>query len=146
MRRKIEPDPFSPASAPNKRTAEVAERLEALGCDSIQGMARIAMDTSAAAELRGRMYSELAQYVAPKRKAVGHSAADGGTFTTSWLDNDVRSMSTPKLVDLMLQRIAAGEYPADDVPHLMEILRAQIIETSNLAGADGRGSPQLDNA
>jgi hypothetical protein len=28
-------------------------------------------------ELRGRMYSELAQYVAPKRKAMEHSADDG---------------------------------------------------------------------
>jgi hypothetical protein len=55
---------------PNRRTAEVAERLAVLGCDPIEGMARIAMDTSNAPELRGRMYAELAQYVAPKRKAL----------------------------------------------------------------------------
>ena len=30
-----------------------------------------------APELRGRMFSELAQYVAPKRKAVEHSSEDG---------------------------------------------------------------------
>jgi hypothetical protein len=35
-----------------------------------------------AVELRGRMYSELAQYVAPKRKAMEHSA--GGEIE-EWL-------------------------------------------------------------
>lgn len=58
------------AGTPNRRTAEVAERLAALGCDPIEGMARLAMDDSVAPELRGRMYAELAQYVAPKRKAL----------------------------------------------------------------------------
>jgi len=58
------------AGTPNKRTAEVIEKLEALGCDPIQGMARIAMDETNAPELRGRMYAELAQYVYPKRRAM----------------------------------------------------------------------------
>ncbi|MEI7658898.1 MAG: hypothetical protein WCK33_12625 [Phycisphaerae bacterium] len=48
---------------PNKRTVEVMEKLEALGCDPIEGMARLAMDTSNPPELRGRMLSELAQYL-----------------------------------------------------------------------------------
>lgn len=54
----------------NKRTVDVIDRLEALNCDPIEGMAIIAMDASNAPELRGRMFSELAGYVAPKRKAV----------------------------------------------------------------------------
>ncbi len=100
---------------PNKRTIEVAERLAALGCDPIEGMARIAQgDTPCPechqvgkqkysvgiagpyvdidggklmtcrlchgtgkepipAKLAGDMYRELAQYVAPKRKAIEHS-------------------------------------------------------------------------
>lgn len=62
---------------PNKATAEVAARLAELGCDPIEGMARIAMDIAAPIELRGRMYSELAQYVAPKRKAVEVSGEGG---------------------------------------------------------------------
>jgi hypothetical protein len=37
-------------------------------------MAAIAMDPQNAPELRGRMYAELAQYVAPKRRALDVSA------------------------------------------------------------------------
>lgn len=87
---------------PNKRTVEVQERLASLGCDPIKAMAlivcqdalKLAVDagyiTQEAAnedpvgsreracelyppELRAKMASELAQYVAPKRKAVEHS-------------------------------------------------------------------------
>lgn len=55
---------------PNRRTAEVQQRLAELGCDPIEGMARLAMDEGNPPDLRGRMYAELAQYVAPKRKAL----------------------------------------------------------------------------
>lgn len=58
------------AGTPNRRTADVIERLRLLGCDPIEGMAQIAMDEANAPELRGRMYAELAQYVAPKRRAL----------------------------------------------------------------------------
>ena len=64
---------------PNRRTAEVAARLEELGCDPVEGMARIAMDASNPPELRGRMYAELAQYVAAKRKAIELGHAEGPT-------------------------------------------------------------------
>jgi len=63
---------------PNKATQDVHARLKELGCDPIEGMAILALDTSNPPELRGRMFSELAQYVAPKRKAV-EIAADAGT-------------------------------------------------------------------
>lgn len=59
---------------PNRSTLEVADRLKELGCDPIAGMATIATDPSASLELRGRMYSELAQYVYPKRKALAVEA------------------------------------------------------------------------
>ncbi len=62
---------------PNKATADIAARLEALGCDPIAGMARLALDEANSPELRGKMFSELAQYVAPKRKAIEHSAEPG---------------------------------------------------------------------
>ena len=58
---------------PNKRTLDVAQRLAALKCDPIAGMARLARDKNNPPELRGRMYAELAQYVAPKRRAIEHS-------------------------------------------------------------------------
>jgi hypothetical protein len=73
------------AGTPNKRTQDVIERLALLGCNPIEGMARIAMDEANSPELRGRMYAELAQYVAPKRKAVEHSASEGsGEILISW--------------------------------------------------------------
>jgi hypothetical protein len=55
---------------PNRATLTAAEKLEALGCDPLEGMARIAMDERNSPETRGRFYSELAQYIYPKRKAV----------------------------------------------------------------------------
>lgn len=61
---------------PNKRTVEVQERLDALGCDPIEGMALLAMDMANPPELRGKMYAELAQYIAPKRKAMEITPAD----------------------------------------------------------------------
>lgn len=59
---------------PNKLTLDVAEKLAKIGCDPLLGMARIAMDKKNPMELRGRMFGELAQYVAPKRRAIEHSA------------------------------------------------------------------------
>ncbi len=64
--------------APNKRTQSVMEKLDALGCDPVEGMAKIAMnekrnlgiEQDVPIELRAQMYKELAQYVAPKRKAA----------------------------------------------------------------------------
>jgi hypothetical protein len=55
---------------PNKVTQEIVEKLRALGCDPLEGMARIAMDPESKPELRLKAYVELAQYVAPKRKAL----------------------------------------------------------------------------
>jgi hypothetical protein len=59
-----------PKGSRNKQTLAVTDRLEELGCDPIEGMARIAMDEKADPSLRAQMFKELAQYIAPKRKAV----------------------------------------------------------------------------
>ncbi len=74
----------------NKRTLAVIDRLEVMGCDPIAGMARIAMDESADLGIRAQMYKELAQYVAPKRKAIEVTGEDGGAIKgeitlTAWL-------------------------------------------------------------
>src|SRR5215212_10759651 len=76
---------------PNKKTQAVADTLAELGCNPIEGMARIAMDEQAELGLRAQMYKELAQYVAPKRKAVAVTGEDGGPVKTEltankWLD------------------------------------------------------------
>lgn len=66
---------------PNKKTLEIQDRLCSMGCDPIQGMADLAMDMNNTPELRGRMYAELAQYIAPKRKAVEHSRGEDQPIT-----------------------------------------------------------------
>lgn len=67
------------AGTPNKRTLDIQQRLDELKCDPIEGMAKLAQDKSNTPELRGRMYSELAQYVAPKRKAIELAAEVNNT-------------------------------------------------------------------
>jgi hypothetical protein len=66
------PGPGRPQGSKNRRTRETEERLTRLGCDPIEGMARIAMDGKVEVAIRARMYAELAQYVAPKLRAVEH--------------------------------------------------------------------------
>lgn len=63
------------AGAGNYATARA--RLDALGCDPLEGMAIIAMDPKTKAPLRGRMYAELAQYAWPKLRAIEHSGPGG---------------------------------------------------------------------
>lgn len=70
-----------PKGSKNKRTQEIEEKLAALGCDPIEGMAKIAKNPKNTAELRGKMFAELAQYVAPKRKAIEHSGDMPGQTT-----------------------------------------------------------------
>jgi hypothetical protein len=50
-----------PKGALNKRTLDVIDKLAALHCDPITGMALIAMNEKNPAELRGRMFAELAR-------------------------------------------------------------------------------------
>lgn len=61
---------------PNRRTVDIQSLLARLNCDPIEGMARIAMDCVNPVEIRARMYAELAQYVAPKRKSVEVAPGD----------------------------------------------------------------------
>jgi hypothetical protein len=64
------------AGTPNRKTQEISDLLESLGCDPIKGMAKIAMDPKHTPELRGRMFAELAQYIYPKRKAFDARLVD----------------------------------------------------------------------
>jgi hypothetical protein len=67
---------------PNKLTQALTERLAALGYNPIEGMARIPMEESQRRALRAGMYRELAQYVAPKRKALEHKGKLAGSSLT----------------------------------------------------------------
>lgn len=64
------------AGTPNRKTEEIAELLKTLGCNPIEGMAKLAENLENSPELRGRMYAELAQYIYPKRRSVEHGGAD----------------------------------------------------------------------
>jgi hypothetical protein len=59
---------------PNRTTAEVSDKLAAIGFDPIAAMVAIATDPAADLALRGRMASELAGYVYPKRRAIDLTA------------------------------------------------------------------------
>src|SRR5918911_849761 len=91
---------------PNRATLAVAERLAALGCDPIEGMANLALDPSNTPELRARMYAELAQYVAPKRKAVEHSGPSGEAIR-----HDHRHGTLPDYDRLSLEELQAEPAP-----------------------------------
>lgn len=79
---------------PNKATQEIQAKLEALGCDPLEGMAKIALQSMDAGDLKlaGQMFAELAQYVAPKRKAIEHS---GEVLTAPTLNIILTGDGTP---------------------------------------------------
>lgn len=58
------------AGTPNKRTKIIDEKLAELSCDPIKEMARLAQDAATPLSLRAMLFRELAQYVAPKCRAV----------------------------------------------------------------------------
>ncbi|MBL4891473.1 MAG: hypothetical protein JKX91_06560 [Rhizobiaceae bacterium] len=63
----------------NKATEGIEARLKELKCDPIEGMANIAQQAMDDGDmpLAGQMYKELAQYIAPKRKAIEMTGANG---------------------------------------------------------------------
>ncbi len=63
---------------PNRATKDILERMEALGCDPLEIMARIAIDINEDINLRFNAAKELAQYIAPKRRSVEMSDGEGG--------------------------------------------------------------------
>ena len=94
------------AGTPNKRTQELSERLEELGCDPVDGLARIAQDESASLELRARCYSDLMQYVYPRRRAVEGSLygeEEGVIFNISYtMKNDPDTLEPPATPPVLL--------------------------------------------
>ena len=68
-----------PKGSLGEKTKAVQAKLEELGCDPIEALANISMENSNTPELRFQANKELAQYVAPKRKAIEMDAnLDGG--------------------------------------------------------------------
>ena len=61
---------------PNKRTVDLAERLEALDCDPVTELVRLAMDPATKPAIKARCYIDLLAYLYPKRKAVEVSTSE----------------------------------------------------------------------
>ena len=57
------------------KKVDIAERLKELGCDPVEGLARIAKNAEQGGKpaLAAKVYSDLLGYVAPKLKSVEHS-------------------------------------------------------------------------
>lgn len=68
---------------PNKRTQDIVDLLEEKfpGYNPIVSMAAIANDETLPRDIRMAAHKEVAQYVAPKRKAIEHSGNAGLTVT-----------------------------------------------------------------
>ena len=58
---------------PNRCTVALKEKLDAIGCDPMIELARIGMNEKNPTALRVQCFSEIAQYVYPKRKPVDYS-------------------------------------------------------------------------
>ena len=61
----------------------VKATCERLGCDPFRIMANIALDETQPAKLRADCASDLAQYLAPKLKAVDHTFGGSGALTVN---------------------------------------------------------------
>ena len=60
------------AGTPNKNNQSIMDKLAALDCDPLEGMAIIAKESMEAKDYATALnaYKDLAQYVAPKRKSI----------------------------------------------------------------------------
>ena len=61
----------------NKITQDVVGLLDSLGCNPLEGLARIAENEKHPIEVRTKCLAELAQYLHPKRRAVEISGPSG---------------------------------------------------------------------
>lgn len=68
---------------PNKKTFDLQAKLDALKCDPVEGMARLAMDRNTSVELRVEIYKDLMGYLYAKRKAVEVTGANGEAIALS---------------------------------------------------------------
>lgn len=62
---------------PSKLSAQVAQRLNELGCDPVTGLARLAMGENEDSNVRRAAYAELMKYTYPRLTAIDHRLVDG---------------------------------------------------------------------
>jgi hypothetical protein len=75
-RHQLPPTPGRPLGSKNRFSLAAEQHLQAIGLDPIESLAGVVLNSDGAwtADHRLRAGIELATYVAPKRKAVGHSS------------------------------------------------------------------------
>ena len=71
---------------PNRATLVVQEKLEAIGCDPLTELGKIAMDKMTPLEIRERCLTNLLPYIYPKRKPVDTSYEPTIINVTTTLD------------------------------------------------------------
>ena len=90
------------AGTPNKVTQESVDRIDEVmkkhDCDPLEAMILIGKEAWSQGDLKlaGKMFKELAQYVAPKRRSIeirGSSEQEVVTFTRASFSNDVLGAS-----------------------------------------------------
>jgi hypothetical protein len=69
----------------HKITRDVAGLLDELGCNPIEGMARIALDPKASEPIKARMLAELAKYTVPQLRSVEVTGRDGNAIEVSYV-------------------------------------------------------------
>ncbi len=121
------PGPGRPKGSKTKQQLAVEAKLEQLGCDPITAMAALAMDQATPLELRVKLHCELAQYVAPRRKAVERPVAV-----------DLPALSSAKdavaMTAKLLGSVSAGEITPAEASALGRVvdLGLRAIETTDI--------------
>lgn len=75
-----------------KLSPDVRSKLQEMGYDPIEGLARIAMDDKTPVAIAQRCHAELAQYVYPKRRAVEISGIDGAAIEINDTSSAIESL------------------------------------------------------
>lgn len=89
------PGPGRPKGSKDKRTLNVEETLAKLGLNPIEQMARFVLDESLDMTHRVKLVAELANYIAPKRKAVEMSGDLNATLTLADVLRGVKGEDEP---------------------------------------------------
>jgi hypothetical protein len=111
------PGPGRPKGSKTKQQLAVEAKLEELGCDPITAMATLAIDPATPLELRIKLHRELAQYVAPRRKAAERPIVlDLPPLNGS---RDAVAASAALIAAVASGEIAPGE--AHDIGRLLEV-------------------------
>ncbi len=83
--------------SPAPAMGDVAGRLQQLDCDPIAGLVKLARDQATTAALRTRIFTELATYIAPRRKSEALSGDCGSLTSENKSDLDLSRLSNEEL-------------------------------------------------